>query len=140
LNYSGQVSIEYLLLIAALVSVFSVAVISLEKVFSAASFAIDSHNASAFISELGAGADVLSMLGDCSRKEFSGVVASDWAFSGSGKNIFLILSVNSTQKKFRLPEGISLSNPFKIQKGKFSVALQKVSGSILLVNNDLDFC
>lgn len=135
----GQLSIEYLLLAAALLAFFFVTVLSLREVFFEGLFVLDVQNARSFLSELEKKAAVLSLTGNGSFISAKADFFAEWKLSGQGNS----LSIEINDARLQKSKKISVSIPLVVQGGvsgekKISVLLSRVDEVLLIKDNKPD--
>jgi len=130
----GQLSLEYLLLLAVSFSILAFMLPLLQGVYSSALHAMDATNAGRFAASLQQGVDELSFLGDGSKISASPSPFTRWAVYSEGKS--LVVSVEGgaygSARAFRVffPNDVSFGRvEFSERKG---FLLEKESGAIYL--------
>lgn len=133
----AQVSLEYLLLLAALLSVFSVFLISAGNLYQLGLFAVDTRNAQVFSDQLENQIDLLGLLSDGSKKELPASPVSEWEifYENGFVNVMVENKKLEQSKTFSFPttSKIRIINS-KIGFGE-KVILEKKSGIVLIENS-----
>ena len=133
---SAQLSLEYLLLLAAVLGLFAVLLPLLNNVYSTSLFALDSLNAKRFCLSLQEAIEEMSFQADGSVNSIEARPLSQWNLSSSGKQLLVaVQGPNLVEKKF----SVSFPNQVKISpisiNSKTGFLLKKHSAKILLEHN-----
>lgn len=134
LNKKGQLSLEYMILLAAFFSALLIFMPLLINIQSLGIFAEDVKSAELFLSNIKNSADALLLFGNGSKKSLESPILTSWTISSSQNKLFL--KVKSTEPpKEKLLE-IELNEPISIEEKTFensiSLVLQKESDIISL--------
>ena len=133
----GQLSIEYLLLLLALLAVFAALLPLVDQTYKAGLFGLDCVNAKRFTQQLQSHVEEMSFQADGSLALIEVQPLEQWRISPSGKTLALnVLGPGGREKRFAvgfpnelMPTGIVLLD------GKATFALRKASGKIFLECN-----
>lgn len=134
----GQLSLEYLILLAAVLAVFAMLLPLLGSIYSHGLFALDSINAKQFTASLQQHADEMRFQADGAIASFSVLPFNNWGIRSNAKQFFVAVpDPEGKPKEFAVdfPNEIELQ-PATLEKGKEThFVLQKRSGRILLEYN-----
>ncbi|MFH1391719.1 MAG: hypothetical protein ABIH20_05395 [Candidatus Diapherotrites archaeon] len=130
MNSTGQLSVEFLLLLTAVLAFLSVFISAFSYLEQSSLYAIDVQNARRFVNELNNSAKTLSLLGDGSEKHFSYRVITTWELSNSPA-ILTVYSNSGKDISLQIPEGIFLKSPKKF-KDELNIVLRKENGKLIL--------
>ncbi len=134
MSQHGQVSLEFLLLISALLVFLSVSASALSALQKSATAAIDARNAAVFVLAISTKADMLIQLGEGSEQSVSSGILGEWSISNPGGRCVLeISSLQRRSRSFSLPEIILCGKASQKFTKKIEVRLVKTSGKILLL-------
>ncbi|MCR4335705.1 MAG: hypothetical protein NUV57_04160 [archaeon] len=130
MNSNGQLSIEFLLLLTAILAFLSVFTSAFSELEESSLYAIDVQNAKRFVNELNNSSKTLSLLGEGSQKQFSYKIINEWELKDSP--VALIVHSNSGKNiSLQLPENIMLESS-KNFKENLIVVLKKENGKLIL--------
>ena len=122
----GQLSIEYLLLSAALLAVFAIVLSAAAALFQSALFAVDAKNAVLFSNELEKNIDYLGLLSSGSQIEMDAKPMSEWHIFFSSGRIF----VQAENKSFGQKKSASF---FPALTPKITAVIVKQNSKVLLL-------
>lgn len=130
---SGQLSLEYLLLLAAVLCVFALLLPLLNNVFQLCLFGLDSVNAKRFSAELQENVSQMSFQADGAAAIIEASPMLPWEISSDGNTLSVsVQGMDGNEKSF----SVSFPNEIKFSgallEGKKSFFLRKSSGKILL--------
>jgi len=131
MHFEGQLSLEYLLLLAVVFSAFAFLLPVLNNVFATNLFGLDSVNAKQFSQNLQQAVEEMSFQADGSTKSFEANPFSHWVISSAEEKLFVSVQGPGREKVFE----VSFPNKISVQaslKTKASFLLKKESGKILL--------
>ena len=130
----AQLSLEYLILLAAVLAVFSLLLPLLGQAYHASLFGLDSVNAKQFIQSLESTAQEMRFLADGSAKRIDASPITEWSVSCSGKNLGLTVKSSALQEEKRfsaqLPNGIQLQPSSFTEPTAFLI--RKAGGRVLI--------
>ncbi|HLC78880.1 MAG TPA: hypothetical protein VJG83_00480 [archaeon] len=124
----GQISIEFLVLLAAFISFLSVFVGYFSELENASFFVLDVANAKGFISNIGSGVSALKLFGEGSEMEISALAQSEWEIIQKADMSYL--RIYKKGKSVEVPIEYEIYFDKKKFSGKFSVILKKKNGKI----------
>jgi len=131
----GQVSLEYLLLLLAVLAIFAALLPLLNSVYGLSLFALDSVNAKHFAFSLENAATEVSFQADGASRSVEARPLSSWRFSSSGNTVEILVHGPSGEKSFTVifpnelaPETISFSS-------EQSFFVRNQNGLVLLEHN-----
>lgn len=127
----GQLSLEYLLLSAALLAVFAIVLSAAATLFQSALFAVDAKNAVLFSNELEKNINYLGLLSSGSQIEMDARPMAQWHIFFSGGRIF----VQAENKGFGQKKSAGF---FPALSPKITAAVVEQNGKLLLFR-DGDF-
>ena len=127
----AQVSIEFLLVFAAMLAFISVFVGAFSTLQESSLLSLDIQNAKRFVKELDNSSKTLSLLGEGSNKKFSYTILNSWELREIENNNFLIIDNKERDVQLELPKSIKLKNQNSFSK-KFRVTLTKTSEGLIL--------
>tara|TARA_Y100000310_G_C20702563_1_gene831297 strand:+ start:9429 stop:9824 length:396 start_codon:yes stop_codon:yes gene_type:complete len=130
MNSKGQLSIEFLLLLVAVLAFLSVFTSAFSDLEQSSLFAIDVQNAKRFVNELNNSAKTLSLLGEGSEKYFSYKIITEWELSNSPA-VLTIYSESGKNISLQISESIFLKSSKKF-KNKLNLVLRKENGKLIL--------
>lgn len=137
----GQLSLEYLILLAAVLAVFAMLLPLLGSIYSHGLFALDSINAKQFTASLQQHADEMRFQADGAIASFSVLPFTNWGIRSNAEQFFVaVTDPEGKPKEFAVlfPNDVKAPNDVKLQpatleKGKEThFVVQKLSGQILL--------
>ncbi len=135
MNQSGQISIEFLLLLCALIVFFSVFISAIPGLKDYSFFAIDVKNAVSFSSELSNESEFLLLVGEGSESEIKVNILTNWIFEKNSSGNFLKVKMGEKEKSISLPDlEIKLKNNF--YSGKNIFVLTRTSKGLVLANRN----
>lgn len=128
----AQLSLEYLLLLAAVLCIFALLLPLLNNVFQLCLFGLDSVNAKRFSEEMQGTVARMSFQADGSAATIEANSLLPWKIASSGEKLLILVQGRDANKSF----GVSFPNKLEAQGalvlGKKSFFLKKASGKILL--------
>lgn len=135
LKCRGQLSLEYLLVIASALAVFALLLPLLVQVFQAGVFGLDCVNAGRFSNEMRLAVNEMSFQGSGSVKSIEARPLGEWVVSSEGREFsVLVHGPGGREKAF----SISFPNNVFVQRETFSASkafvLKTESGKVLLEN------
>jgi len=133
----AQLSMEYLLLLAAAFAVFAMLLPLLNNVFELSLFGLDSANAKAFSIHLQGLVEEMSFQGNGSRTILEARPLSSWKLSSSGKTVFISVKGPSQREKtfeVAFPNNVGFSTETISNKTFF--VLEKQFGEISFEHNN----
>ena len=133
MHRSGQLSLEYLLLLAAVLSIFALLLPLLNNVYELSLFGLDSVNAKRFVLSLQEAIDEMSFQADGAAIYIPARPLTQWELSCSGKQLLLrVQGPGQRQKSFEVgfPNNLAFGSASINSETVFR--LKKVSGQILL--------
>jgi len=130
----GQLSIEFLMITAAVISFLLVFVSGFAGLQEAALLTLDVQNAKRFVNELEVESKTLSLMGEGSQKTFSYKIIHEWTFQETPETELIVTANSGKKVSIKLPENISLQLSKKTFEKDFSARLIKYNESILLIN------
>lgn len=133
MHSSGQLSLEYLLLLAAVLSIFALLLPLLNNVYELSLFGLDSVNAKSFAFALQEAIEELSFQADGAAIYIPAKPLTQWELSCSGKQLLLrVQGPSQRQKSFEVgfPNNLAFGSASIGSETVFR--LKKVSGQILL--------
>ncbi len=132
---SGQLSLEYLLLLLAVLAVFAALLPLLDQTFKASLFGLDSVNAKYFQNELQHSVNEMDFQADGSKTILEAKPLGQWIVSSSDKILSIKVQGPGTEKKFEVffPNKLVIEN--KVLSDNTSFLLSKNSGKIILEYN-----
>jgi len=129
----GQLSLEYLILLAAALSAFALLLPLLNQTYETGLFALDCANAKSFANCLHQSSEELSMQADGSIKTLEASPVGEWVFSSMGKHLLLeVQGPSHSTKTFQIP--FPKQEPavnFSISQ-KTRISLSNKGGKVLL--------
>jgi len=135
MNSGGQLSLEYLLLLAAAFAVFALLLPLLNSVFEASVFGLDSVNANRFSNSLQNLVDEMGFQADGSISLIKANPMQTWNFYSVDNNLVIEVEGDNVQKKFEVAFPNKLFfKPVSFSEKKF-FSLKKQHGKILLEHN-----
>ncbi|HIH10489.1 MAG TPA: hypothetical protein HA254_07535 [Candidatus Diapherotrites archaeon] len=126
----GQVSIEYLLVLAAALSFLSFSLWALSAVHGDINEATDLLNAKRLANDLNYRSSSMGVMGDYSSQSFEAVALHGWQFQSEGGRNFIKISPKNIPVS--IPPGIELRFSKKAFLGKFRLLLRKINGRLVL--------
>lgn len=131
----AQVSIEYLLLLAAFFSFLLLIVPSMGGVYNAGIFGLDARNARSFLNSFESSVKRLSLFGDGSEEIVSAKILTLWRVYSDGEKIFVFVESSELAKSKELSAELSL--PVKLNArdytGEINILLRKQNGRISVI-------
>lgn len=129
----GQLSLEYLILLAAALSVFAVLLPLLSQVYEAALFGLDSANAKAFSKNIALSVEEASFQADGALKLLKAEPLGTWVFSSSGSQLSIeVLGPSGRKKAFVIEFPNKLPQNNLEVSGQATLKISKTGGRILL--------
>lgn len=131
----AQLSLEYLLLLAAVLCIFAMLLPLLNNVFQLCLFGLDSVNAKRFSNEMQATVSQMSFQADGAAAIVEANPLLPWKISSASEKLLILVQGKDGNKSF----SVSFPNRLEMQdaliEGKKSFFLKKASGKILLEYN-----
>ena len=132
----GQLSLEYLLLLLAVLSVFAVLLPLLNTVFELSLFGLDSVNGKRFSFQMQESLAKMSFQADGSITSIEANPFGKWRIHSKGEELFVaVKGPGEREKLFTILFPNSLQMQETIVEGKTSFLLKKLGGKILLEHN-----
>lgn len=132
----GQLSLEYLLLLLALLAIFAALLPLMDQTYKAGLFGLDSVNAKRFTQQLQSRVGEMSFQADGSLALIEAQPLEQWRISSSGKTLALdVLGPDGREKQFVVEFPNELAQTSFILDGAATFALRKASGKIFLEYN-----
>ncbi|HLC92175.1 MAG TPA: hypothetical protein VJH23_00545 [archaeon] len=137
MNPKGQASLEFMILLAALLGFLSVSVSAFSGLHDSAIAAIDAQNAKAFANNITSKAALLTSLGDSSSQSVSSDIFGEWEISGLSVNASggCRISVHAAPERivsFPLPENVACNLSKSTFTKKITLHIRKSGGKISL--------
>ena len=130
---SGQLSLEYLLLLLALLAVFAALLPLVDQTYKAGLFGLDSVNAKRFTQRLQSHVEEMSFQADGSLALIEAQPLEQWRISSSGKRLSLtVLGPDGREKAFAVEFPNEPGHADIILDDAATFALRKASGKIFL--------
>ena len=133
---NGQLSLEYLLLLLAVLAVFAALLPLLDQTFKASLFGLDSVNAKYFQNKLQHSVNEMDFQADGSKTILEAEPLGQWIVSSSGKILSIKVQGPETEKSFEVFFPNKLAIESKTLSDNTSFFLSKVSGKIILEYNN----
>ena len=133
---NGQLSLEYLLLLLAVLAVFAALLPLLDQTFKASLFGLDSVNAKYFQNKLQHSVNEMDFQADGSKTILEAEPLGQWIVSSSGKIFSIKVQGPETEKSFEVFFPNKLAIESKVLSDNTSFFLSKVSGKIILEDNN----
>ena len=133
---NGQLSLEYLLLLLAVLAVFAALLPLLDQTFKVSLFGLDSVNAKYFQNKLQHFVNEMDFQADGSKTILEANPLGQWTVSSSGKTLSIKVHGPETEKTFEVffPNELNLKKQTLSSNAFFS--LSKDSGKIILEYNE----
>ncbi|MFH1235184.1 MAG: class III signal peptide-containing protein [Candidatus Diapherotrites archaeon] len=133
-SQKGQLSLEFLLIMAGFVLALAVFAPIALKSAKAALFALEVQRAQDFLSEFKSSASVVSFLADGTVKEVKANALKEWLFEAGNGTAKITVESEALGRKKTLSEKIPACVPEFSKKinGKTALRLEKSGGSVLL--------
>ena len=129
----AQSSLEYLLVLAAAMSVLLVLLPSISHALGMVVFAVDSVNARHFAEELSSAAEQALLFSDGTSIEIVARPLGEWVFSVNGKELSLTVVSEPGEKHFLVEMPVHV--PFHVSISKKTVFVIKKEGNEVLIEN-----
>ncbi len=133
---NGQLSLEYLLLLLAVLAVFAALLPLLDQTFKASLFGLDSVNAKYFQNKLQHSVNEMDFQANGSKTILEAEPLGQWIVSSSGKILSIKVQGPETEKSFEVFFPNKLVIESKALSDNTSFFLSKVSGKIILEYNN----
>lgn len=135
---SGQISLEFLILLAAFLSMLALFVPILNNAYELGKFGLESINAKNFSQNFRQKIEQLSILGNNSKFEIEANPSTEWKINSSGKKFFIKLGNNflNEEKVFSEELPIEIDFPSESIFEKTVFVLKKIDGNISIKNNN----
>ena len=134
----GQVSLEYLLVLAAALSITLFLLAPLKAAYHASIFALDTKNASSFLNQLESSAEQLCILGEGTTRTLRAEPMTKWHLENNGNGISLTLECMELETTKTLTAELCLpaEGAFPASfENKFSLALEKENNFVSITNS-----
>ena len=133
----GQLTLEYLILLAAILSAFAFIIPQITKFYNAAIFAMDSKNSEIFAEKIVKEAEKLSVFEQASLESIKAKPNLKWKLSIKGKKISILVESASLEKQKEISkEAKTEIEEFEAEYSKeLQLSLKKENGKITVQNN-----
>ncbi len=133
----GQISLEYLLVLAAALSITLFLLAPLKAAYLTSLFVLDAKNASSFLDELESSAEQLCILGEGTTRTLRGEPITKWRLENNSPEISLTLESEELEETKTLTAELCLpTENFSISaEEKFSISLERKNSLISITNN-----
>lgn len=123
----GQLSLEYIIILAAFFSFLFFFMPSLYRLYHLAEFSMDVRNAEAFVNSFSNAVNSLAAFENGSEKEQESRILTSWTIYSEGKTIFVVVKSNVLGKSKTL--SAEMNAPIQIQRaahsGRVKIKLKK---------------
>jgi len=137
MNSKAQLSIEFLLVLTAMLGFISVFAGAFAELENSSLFVLDARNAKRFAVDIEQASKTLMLLGDGSEKHFEYKILNEWEITSSGgKPVVIVSSLDGREISISLPENLVLQGVERTFVGEISVSLKKSEGRLILANAD----
>ncbi|MFH1586421.1 MAG: hypothetical protein ABID38_01030 [Candidatus Diapherotrites archaeon] len=134
----GQLSLEYIILLAAFFSCLLFLVPAINNTVQAAKFGLDVRNAEHFIDDLKLGIERMNVLGDGSSLQISSNVINQWELKNENMKLILIVESSELGRGKKLEREVNANFsllPFRAEN-EIRLKLEKNSGKVSVVNGE----
>lgn len=133
----GQLSLEYIIILAAFFSFLALLFPQLERVFYAGIFSTDVKNAENFLHSFENSARLLSVLGEGSEQRISARIFTSWEIYLEGNKLIVLVKSKELGKEKKLSAELNAGISMQKISGTGGISLKLVKGSrgISIINN-----
>ncbi len=133
----GQLSLEYLILLAAFLSFLLFLLPYLNTIYHLGIFSADVKNAENFLQSFANSASSLSILGEGLEQSISARILTGWEIYAEGNELFVVVRSSELDKTKQLSTALNteISMPRLEKEGELDLKLIKNGSSILVESN-----
>ncbi len=127
---SGQLSLEFALLLAAFFSFFLVLAPAMAEVLDTGEYGVDAKNAELFLDQAKNAAGRLDAFGDGSTEEIRGAALHDWRVTADNQTLSIEIARPEDPKRLEAALVRPLTLAGQTVRGRFSLRLEKNAGTL----------